>query len=405
MKGIVRMSIFSIKLTAYNFISALNIYTRKLRWKFLLFMAAISIGVSSLWYTNNLVRKLAVEEHKRAELLAEAQKKIVSAGMTDQNLDFYVKVIQNNETVPVIVVDSLDNIYFMRNLDSVKMNNPRYVEKKLSQMKEAFDPIIINLTPTEKQYLYYSKSTILTKLTFYPFVQLGIILLFILVAYFAFSSSRNAEQNQVWVGLSKETAHQLGTPISSLLAWLEMMKLKSAENDLLIELEKDVKRLEKITERFSKIGSRPVLKKDNLINVISTAINYLKTRTSGLVKFNVHLSTEELFVPLNASLFEWVIENICKNAIDAINGKGEVDIFITDHTQVVYVDISDTGKGISKGKFKTIFKPGYTTKERGWGLGLSLAKRIVEEYHDGKIFVHQSELGKGTVIRIVLKKQ
>ena len=351
------------------------------------------------------MRKLAVEERKRAELLFEAQRKIINAEMTDPNLDFYGKVIENNETVPVIVLDSLDNISFMRNIDPAKMKNPRYLKKKLEQMKEASDPIIVNVTPKERQFLYYSKSTILTKLTVYPFVQLGIILLFILVAYFAFSSSRNAEQNQVWVGLSKETAHQLGTPISSLLAWLEMMKLKSSDPDLLIELEKDVKRLEKITERFSKIGSRPILKKDNLITVISSAVNYLKTRSSGSVKFNVHLTSEELLVPINASLFEWVIENICKNAIDATNGKGEVDIFISDHNQVVYVDVSDTGKGISKGLFKTIFKPGYTTKERGWGLGLSLAKRIVEEYHDGRIFVHQSEIGKGTVIRIVLKKQ
>jgi anti-sigma regulatory factor (Ser/Thr protein kinase) len=356
----------------------LNIYTRKLRWKFLLFVAAISIGVSSLLYTNNLVRKLAVEERKRAELLAEAQRKIINAEMTDPNLDFYGKVIENNETVPVIVVDSLDNISFMRNMDPSKMNNPRYVEKKLRQMKEASDPVIINVSPTERQYLYYSKSTILTKLTVYPFVQLGIILLFIMVAYFAFSSSRNAEQNQVWVGLSKETAHQLGTPISSLLAWLEMMKL---------------------------IGSKPILKKENLISVISSAVNYLRIRSSGSVKFSVHVSSEELLVPVNASLFEWVIENICKNAIDATNGQGEVEIFISDHNQVVYVDVSDTGKGISKGLFKTIFKPGYTTKERGCGLGLSLAKRIVEEYHDGRIFVHQSEIGKGTVIRIVLKKQ
>src|SRR4030042_2059634 len=383
----------------------MNIYTQKLRWKFLLFVTAISIGVSSLLYTNNLVRKLAVEERKRAELLAEAQRKIINAEMADPNLDFYGKVIENNETVPVIVMDSLDNISFMRNIDPAKMENPRYVSKKLQQMKETSEPIIINVSPTERQYLYYSKSTILTKLTFYPFVQLGIILLFILVAYFAFSSSRNAEQNQVWVGLSKETAHQLGTPISSLLAWLEMMQLKSNYVGFMIEFEKDVKRLEKITERFSKIGSKPILKNENLISVITTAVNYLKTRSSGSVKFNVHLSSEELLVPINASLFEWVIENICKNAIDATNGKGEVDIFITDHNQVVYVDVSDTGKGISKSKFKTIFNPGYPTKERGWGLGRSLAKRIVEEYHDGRIFVHQSEIGKGTVIRIVLKKQ
>lgn len=383
----------------------MNIYTRKLRWKFFLFIAAISIGVSSLLYTNNLVKKLAVEERKRAELLAEAQRKIINAEMADPNLDFYGKVVENNETVPVIVLDSLDHISFVRNVDLEKMENPRYVNNKLRQMKEASDPIIINVSPSEKQYLYYSKSTILTKLIVYPFVQLGIIILFILVAYFAFSSSRNAEQNQVWLGLSKETAHQLGTPISSLLAWLEMMKLKSNDPDLLAELEKDVKRLEKITERFSKIGSKPMLKKENLITIISSAVNYLRTRSSGSVKFNVHLSSDELFIPLNASLFEWVIENICKNAIDATNGQGEVEIFISDHNQVVYVDVSDTGKGISKGLFKTIFKPGYTTKERGWGLGLSLAKRIVEEYHDGKIFVHQSEIGKGTVIRIVLKKQ
>ena len=345
----------------------MNIYTRKLRWKFLLFITAISIGVSSLLYTNNLVRKLAVEERKRAELLAEAQRKIINAEMTDPNLDFYGKVIENNETVPVIVLDSLDNISFMRNMDPAKMENPRYVNKKLRQMKETSDPIIINVSPTERQYLYYSKSTILTKLTVYPFVQLAIILLFILVAYFAFSSSRNAEQNQVWVGLSKETAHQLGTPISSLLAWLEMMKLKSSDPDLLIELEKDVKRLEKITERFSKIGSKPILKKENLITVISSAVNYLKTRSSGSVKFNVHLSSEELFVPINASLFEWVIENICKNAIDATNGQGEVEIFISDHNQVVYVDVSDTGKGISKANVQDHFQTRVYHQGKGMG--------------------------------------
>ncbi len=382
----------------------MNIYTKKLRWKLLLFVSAVIIGVSSLWYTSKLVRKLAVEERKKVELWAEAQSKITNEELSDENLSFYVKVLQNNETVPVILVDKDDNIITYRNLNTKKTDNLRYLNRKLSQMKEINKPIEIILSENEKQYLYYSKSIILIKLTYYPYVQLGVILLFIMVSYFAFSYSRKAEQNQVWVGLSKETAHQLGTPISSLLAWLEMMKLKSSDKDMLVELEKDIKRLEKITGRFSKIGSRPLLKKENIQKIITTAINYLKSRSSEKITFKLNMPTEELMIPINASLFEWVIENVCKNAIDAVNGTGEIELSITDHTQVIYIDITDSGKGISKTKFKTIFKPGYTTKERGWGLGLSLTKRIIEEYHDGKIFVYESEIGKGTVIRIVLRK-
>ncbi len=382
----------------------MNIYEKKLRWKFLLFVSAVIIGLSSLWYTSKLVKKLADEERKKVELWAEAQLQIINADLSDQNLDFYVKVLQNNETVPVIVVDTSDNIIFKRNLNSKKIDSPVYIKRKLAQMKEFTAPIEIVISNEEKQYLYYSKSIILKKLTYYPYVQLGVILLFIMVSYFAFSYSRKAEQNQVWVGLSKETAHQLGTPISSLLAWLEMMKLKTANKDMLAELDKDIKRLEKITERFSKIGSRPLLKKENIQNIITTAINYLKSRSSDKIAFNINMPSEELILPLNSSLFEWVIENVCKNAIDAVNGSGEIELSITDHTQVIYIDVSDSGKGISKSKYKTIFKPGYTTKERGWGLGLSLTKRIIEEYHDGKIFIHESEIGKGTVVRIVLKK-
>ena len=382
----------------------MNIYEKKLRWKFLLFVSAVIIGLSSLWYTSKLVKKLADEERKKVELWAEAQLQIINADLSDQNLDFYVKVLQNNETVPVIVVDTSDNIIFKRNLNSKKIDSPVYIKRKLAQMKEFTAPIEIVISNEEKQYLYYSKSIILKKLTYYPYVQLGVILLFIMVSYFAFSYSRKAEQNQVWVGLSKETAHQLGTPISSLLAWLEMMKLKTANKDMLAELDKDIKRLEKITERFSKIGSRPLLKKENIQNIITTAINYLKSRSSDKIAFNINMPSEDLILPLNTSLFEWVIENVCKNAIDAVNGSGEIELSITDHTQVIYIDVSDSGKGISKSKYKTIFKPGYTTKERGWGLGLSLTKRIIEEYHDGKIFIHESEIGKGTVVRIVLKK-
>jgi nitrogen-specific signal transduction histidine kinase len=382
----------------------LNIYTKKLRWKLLLFVSAVFIGVSSLWYTSKLVRKLAIEERKKVELWAEAQSKITNEELSDENLSFYIKVLQNNETVPVILVDKDNNIITYRNLNTKKTDNLRYLNRKLSKMKEINKPIEIILSENEKQYLYYSKSIILIKLTYYPYVQLGVILLFIMVSYFAFSYSRKAEQNQVWVGLSKETAHQLGTPISSLLAWLEMMKLRSSDKNMLVELEKDIKRLEKITGRFSKIGSKPLLKKENIQKIITTAINYLKSRSSEKITFKLNMPAEELMIPINASLFEWVIENVCKNAIDAVNGTGEIELSITDHTQVIYIDITDSGKGISKTKFKTIFKPGYTTKERGWGLGLSLTKRIIEEYHDGKIFVYESEIGKGTVIRIVLRK-
>ena len=381
----------------------MNIYKQKQHWKLVLFAAVVLIGLASLVYTNQLVKKMAREERKKAELLAEALRQILSAPV-EADLSFYAGVIEDNETVPVIVVDGQDNILMMRNLDSVKMDNPRYVARKIQQMKDKSDPIVISLSASVKQYFYYSQSVILTQLAYYPYIQLGIILLFILVAYFAINTSMKSEQNQVWVGLSKETAHQLGTPISSLMAWLEMMKIRKGDLEMLTELEKDVNRLEKITERFSKIGSKPVLAKDNVVAVIQTAVDYLKTRTSNKIRIALTLPSDEVTVPLNAALFEWVIENLCKNAIDALNGQGVIEIAITDFTQVIYIDISDSGKGIPKSMFTTIFKPGFTTKKKGWGLGLSLAKRIVEEYHDGKIFVHQSELNKGSVIRIVLKK-
>jgi signal transduction histidine kinase len=290
-----------------------------------------------------------------------------------------------------------------RNLDTARVNQPLYLERKLSEMMEENPPIEIPLSDNNKQYLYYSRSTILSSLIYYPWIQLGVILIFIAVAYFAFSSSRKAEQNQVWVGLSKETAHQLGTPISSLMAWLEMLKLKKPDEYLIGELEKDIFRLNIIAERFSKIGSPPILKPENLVKVIENSINYLKTRSSEKIIFHLHVDKHEIFVPLNTSLFEWVIENVCKNAMDAIGEKGEIRISIIPNSQFVFIDISDTGKGISKSKYKTIFKPGFTTKKRGWGLGLSLTKRIIEEYHKGKIFVAESDMGKGTTIRIILK--
>lgn len=382
----------------------MNIYKRKILWKFLLFVIAAGIGIGSLWYTNRLVKKLANEERKKVELWAKATNLIVNSDASGESLEFLLSVIQNNETVPVIVVDEDTNIIFKRNLDTIKANNPGYLQHTLKEMMTENPPIEIPIFNTNKQYFYYSKSTILKKLTYYPIIQIVVILLFIFIAYLAFSSSRKAEQNQVWVGLSKETAHQLGTPISSLMAWLEILKQRDTENSYIPELEKDIYRLNKITDRFSKIGSRPVLKPENLISCINNTLIYLKSRSSKKVKLSLQSGQKDIFLPLNSSLFEWVIENVCKNAIDAIEGEGSVKIKVVDSFEMVTVDIIDNGKGIVKSKYKTIFKPGFTTKDRGWGLGLSLTKRIIEEYHNGKIYVASSEVGKGTTIRIQLTK-
>ncbi len=382
----------------------MNIYSKKIIWKLFLLGCAIAIGVGSLWYTNKLVKKLANEERKKIELWAKATSLIPKNDVKGESLDFLFSVVQYNESVPVILVDQDTNILLYRNFDTSKVSKPLYLEKKLEKMMQENPPIEIPYLPNKKQYLYYSRSIILNQLTYYPFIQLGVILLFIMVAYFAFSSSRRAEQNKVWVGLSKETAHQLGTPISSLLAWLEILKQENTNQNMVVELQKDIYRLNKIADRFSKIGSQPIISNHDIIPIIQNTLTYLKTRSSDKIKFTLETVKSELIVPLNPPLFEWVIENVSKNAMDAIEGEGEIAISVADNGQFVFVDIRDNGKGIAKSKFKTIFKPGFTTKERGWGLGLSLTKRIIEEYHQGKIFVAESELGKGSTIRIILKK-
>jgi len=369
-----------------------------------LFIFLVMIGAGSLFYTNQLVRILSIEETKKVSLWAEATKQLADINVTNQDLGFPLQVIQNNTTIPVMWVDAKDHIIASRNLDSLRVNNQEYLANQLKKMKRENQPIIMDLGNGEKNYIYYRNSILLTKLTYYPYIQFGIILLFILVSYFAFSEARKAEQNLVWVGLSKETAHQLGTPTSSLMAWVELIKERSNDKQLIRELEKDVIRLEKITERFSKIGSKPILKKENIIDILKESVEYLKSRTSDQIVYKISFPYDDIKIPVNSALFGWVIENICKNAIDAMDGAGTVDINVKDNTQIIYIDISDYGKGISKNKFKTIFKPGFTTKQRGWGLGLSVAKRIVEDYHDGKIFVYQSDLMKGSTLRIVLKK-
>ncbi len=383
-------------------------YSKKQRWKLALFISAIIIGFSSLWYTNKLVKELSNEERKKVQLWAEATRQFVSTDINQDISVFAVKISQDNTTIPAILVDENDSIIAARNFDSVRVQNPDYLYIQLKEMKEGYPPIEIALYGESKNYVYYKDSILLTQLTYYPLIQLGVIFLFILVSYLVFSTSRKAEQNQVWVGMSKETAHQLGTPISSLVAWVELLKLKLKQEDksLVTEVEKDVKRLETITERFSKIGSSSVLTPANIVEVLQNSIQYLKTRTSNKVKYSLRTEPDdEIYVPINIALFEWVIENLCKNAVDAMNGVGSIDITVTDHVQVVYIDVKDSGKGIPKSKYKTIFQPGYTTKKRGWGLGLSLTKRIVEMYHSGKIFVKSSEIDNGTIFRIALKKK
>jgi len=382
----------------------LKIFHYKTLWKLFLLLFAISVGMGSLIYTEYLVSKLKVEERKNVQLWAEATK-LISLSDTTQNVEFLSTMIETNNTVPVILADESDSIISARNFDSHNTGDFKYIRKQLEKIKVKNKPIIINLENGHFNLIYYKDSIILTMLIYYPYTQLGIIIFFILVSYLAFRSSRKAEQNQVWVGMSKETAHQLGTPTSSLAGWIEILQNNYPEVSITGELARDVERLEKVTERFSRIGSKPSLTKENIVLLISHTVDYLKSRTSSKVKFISDFNIKnEVVVPVNSALFEWVIENVSKNAIDAMEGNGELTIRIAETEKQALIDVSDTGKGIPKSAFNKIFNPGFTTKQRGWGLGLSLAKRIIEEYHNGKIFVRHSEVGKGSCIRIVMNK-
>lgn len=501
----------------------MNIYTKKQRWKWLLFVIAIIIVFTSLWYTtelakkiasdekqkvqlwadavqrkaklvkftNDLFQKLQTEERKKAELYALATKELNS--QSNQISLFVLKVLQDNTTVPVILTDDQGHVSASRNLDSAVANNKEALQKELQLMRSLYEPVVIDVYQDKKNYLYhkdsrlfndikvvfdsliksfisevainsaavpviytdssrttiiasgnidslkintpqklqariqlmesqntpievdlgagsknfifYEQSTLLAQLKYYPYVQFGVIGLFLLIAYILFSTARKAEQDQVWVGMSKETAHQLGTPLSSLMAWIEYLKANGTDESIVTEMNRDVARLNTITDRFSKIGSQPTLHEANVCVIVKEAIDYLKTRTSKNVNYTVNIPDTEIQVMLSVPLFEWVIENICKNAVDAMDGKGEFKVILTEVPEGVCIDMSDTGKGIHKSKHKSVFKPGYTTKKRGWGLGLSLSKRIIENYHNGKLFVLQSEEGKGTTFRILLKRE
>lgn len=508
----------------------MNIYSQKQRWKLLLAGVAILIIIASLWYTNVLVQKIAseernkvqlwaeaiqnkaslvnytaklfekisAEERNKIEIWAEASKRIVISENQDATT-FYLQIIGENETIPVLVLDEKDNIMNYRNFemeagidttaflmgqlglmknkdapielkiqvtknltwnyrlyykdskifselkvvlddliqsfiseivinsasvpviytDSTQINVIEYGNLKggntgvgedflaatISEMREENEPIAIQMNNNAVNYIFYSDSELLQQLKVYPYFQIVIIALFLLISYYLFSTSRKVEQNQVWVGLAKETAHQLGTPLSSLMAWVEYLRLKgTVEENTLTELSKDISRLETITERFSKIGSIPKLETENLNSVIEDSLGYLKVRISKKVIVSISTDNDnQIQAQLNPSLFSWVLENIVNNAVDAMKGVGKIEVLIIDQSQFVYIDISDTGTGIPKAQQKTIFEPGFTTKKRGWGLGLSLVKRIVENYHQGKIFVKKSD-ETGTTFRIVLNK-
>lgn len=383
----------------------MEIYSRKQKLKSGLFILAILLGVGIILYTNNLVKKIADEEHNRIEIWAESIREFTEINLNEKVSPTLYKILGENKTIPVLLIDDEGHIIDSRNLNPKKLNNTNYLQKQLQIMKEQHKPIVVEYAKGHKNYVFYKDSVLLTNLFYYPYIQVVAVMFFIFVSYLAFSSSRKAEENQLWAGLSKETAHQLGTPISSLVAWIELLKLKNEDAKLINEVQKDVKRLETITERFSGIGSAPVLMRMNLFKLIENSVSYLQARTSKNVEYILNFNhSQELLIPLNESLFEWVIENMCKNAVDAMQGKGKIIISIEEKKDRILIDIKDFGKGIPKAQFKTVFNPGFTTKKRGWGLGLSLVKRIVESYHSGKIFVKSSEIGKETTFRIILNK-
>lgn len=380
--------------------------------RLMLVVVAIAIAVASLFVSNLLVRDLATQERINMEVWAEAMRSFNSADETT-DVQLVLKVLEGNNNIPVIVLDSQGEIQTFRNVVIDAKNEEDSIiqlSTLANKMEQSGHFIRIDLDgdsimPPDYMHVCYDESLMIRRLSYYPYVQFGVVLVFILVAIFALLSSRRAEQNKVWVGLSKETAHQLGTPISSLMAWVEVLKESYPEDQLIPEMGKDVNRLQRIAERFSKIGSLPENKPENLNEVVEHVVEYIAKRTSNKVKLTTRMPSQPLVVNVCAPLFEWVIENLCKNSIDSMEGKGLIELVAKEEEDVFSVEVTDTGKGIPKNRMRTVFKAGYTTKARGWGLGLALCKRIVEEYHHGSIFVKKSELGRGTTFRIELKKR
>ena len=374
--------------------------------RLLFIMVAVLIAFASVVVSHLLISDLAKEEATRMEVWAEAMRSL-NAADEHADLALVLKVINENHTIPVIVINRQGHVQTYRNVKLQGKNQADSIKDAVAQAQRMRTDghVIRIMLDNRNDYIdvCYAESLLLRRLSWYPYVQLGVILLFAGLAVFALLTLKRAEQNHVWVGLSKETAHQLGTPISSLMAWMEIMKEAYPDDKLLSEMDNDVKRLQLIADRFSKIGSQPTPEQADLIAVLQRVVAYMDSRTSRTVVIMLHASAEKVMLNLNVSLFEWVIENLCKNAVDALEGRsGRIDIYVMQKEQTVVIDLVDTGKGIRQKDMKNVFRPGFTTKQRGWGLGLSLARRIVEEYHHGKIFVKQSEVGQGTTFRIIL---
>ncbi|MBT6881569.1 MAG: HAMP domain-containing histidine kinase [Flavobacterium sp.] len=374
--------------------------------KRIVIIISFSIVTLILWNTYSFFKRFKNEERLKMEIVATAMKEFATNQDLEADVSLEDKIIKSNTNIPMILVDENGNIgaNSYLNLDPVKAKDPAFLLKQLEIMKEQNSPIEINFAKNRTQYIYYRNSDLLNKLSYYPLTLILILTLFLAVIYMMFTSSKVAEQNKLWTGMAKETAHQIGTPLSSLLGWIAILKMENVDDKYVDEIEKDVHRLNTIANRFSKIGSLPTLKKLDIIAVTKNAYEYLEYRSSKQISFSFNTSETNLYSTINDELYSWVIENLIKNAIDAMLGKGQLTVAITADAKNIKIDITDTGKGMAKSQFKKIFKPGFTTKKRGWGLGLSLSKRIIEDYHKGKIVVKNSEINKGTTFQIVLDK-
>lgn len=371
--------------------------------KTLLLLSALVIGIATLWFTNGLVKDLKSEERTKVKIWAKATEQTTHIDNLDEDISFVFEVINHNNTIPVILTDDSGKILYHKNFPLNKVEKEGYLNRQLLLMKENSEPIVFEYADGKENRIYYKDSIILTRLKYFPYVILLVVALFILIGYLAFSASRKSEQNKVWAGMARETAHQIGTPLSSLMGWVALLQEKPGVDDIALEMNKDILRLQTIAERFSKIGSQPELSEQDITKVLKRSFNYMKDRSSAKVIYKLDVKSP-FYAAINPQLFGWVIENILRNAIDALEQKGTITLSIKEHNKKILIDIKDSGKGIKSNELKTVFEPGFTTKKRGWGLGLSLVKRIVEDYHKGQVFVHTSELNKGTTFRIIINK-
>ena len=390
-----------------------NIYDMRRYGTVVFLLIAVGLAVLFLCISDNIVKKLAEQERQRMEIWADATREIANPDAASDNIDFLLSIIQNNRNIPVLLTDDEGNILDQRNFDLpeppdtldplyISPTNQAFLNNRLNALRNTSKKIVIDIPGGESQYLYYEDSRLLRMLGYYPYIQVVVMLVFVVLVYFAVISTKKAEQNKVWVGLTKETAHQLGTPISSLMAWMELLESLGVDADMVKEMNKDVTRLSTIASRFGKVGSKPTLEPANLNTVVSDAASYMSTRISSRICLTVDCCHGPLMVDLSDSLFQWVMENLIKNAVDAMEAEGSITVTTGRSDRNAWIEVADTGKGLPRNRFKTIFNPGYTTKKRGWGLGLALARRIIEQYHHGRIYVAASELGRGTTFRIEL---